>query len=898
MSYQTGSKIGIERAADRRPASALPGTIGERLEYLARTQPEHAAFVSSDCAPLSYGELLRQVRNIGAVLQQAGLNCNARIAVAMPNGPRVALAIVAVSCAAVSVPVNPRQTLQEIERSFAALRPNAILLTRGEGSPARDAAARSGVPIIELEPAAGNSLGFGHAGGAQSAAYEAENLPAPESHAFILQTSGTASEPKLIPTSHRNMLAAAARVQAWFNLTPQDRCLSASPVFYAHGLHVTIFATLLNGGTAVFPADISKFDYAGWFEDLMPTWYSAGPALHRLVLDHLSSTEHRMSRHCLRLAVSGGAPLPREVLVGLQDGFGVPVLEHYGSSEGMQICANQMPPGRSRPGTCGIPWPNTIRIVGDDGCEVPLGGLGEILIGGPTVVSGYLDAPDLTRACFVDGWFRSGDMGSLDEDGFLTLRGRKTDLINRGGEKVSPGEVDEALLGHPAVAEAAAFSVPHPRLGEDVAAAVVLRGGMGASPSELRRYVQDQLASFKVPRRIEIRDSLPKGATGKVLRRVLTESWRDATAPAIPITTPEPDGGKFVDLAVQLTAIWERLLKTAPVGLDEDFFEKGGDSLLAMDMLAELDKLAGEAMPASILLDASTIRQLAQKLTERSNLSPRYLVEINSGGHQTPLIFFHGHFIVGGARLTVELTKRLGPDQPVFVIAPHGAGEVFPKSIEAMAAERLPLIMQAQPEGPYRLCGYCLGGLVAFETARMLVASGKQVEMVFLIDPPTINARRSVQCLLSAMNRTRPLLGASVDRMKAWTWYRCADLQRACNVSSTRRWNAIKARARYAATSILLGKKPDTPAILSDLGVSPIGAFADARTVQYAAAMSNYRPEPLAIRVVYLAIDYGIGDWQRISPECEVLRSGGDHYQLDLPKIAEVLRAKLNMPDM
>ena len=232
------------------------------------------------------------------------------------------------------------------------------------------------------------------------------------------------------------------------------------------------------------------------------------------------------SIHSLRLIVSGGAPLTPDVYEGLAAVLGVPVLEHYGASEAAQICANLPPPGPSKPGTCGIPPEGTLKIVGEDGHQLAPDERGEILVGGPNVISGYLEAPELNRNAFINGWFRTGDIGSLDTDGFLTLHGREKEIINRGGEKISPLEIDQALLRHPEVAEAAAFAIPHPRLGEDVAAAVVLKEGARVSPMDLREFLASQLALFKVPRRIVLVDHLPKGVTGKIQRRRLVEHFK------------------------------------------------------------------------------------------------------------------------------------------------------------------------------------------------------------------------------------------------------------------------------------------------------------------------------------------------------------------------------------
>jgi oxalate---CoA ligase len=880
--------------------SAGKSTVGEAIRFCAELQPDHAAVVSTGFAPLSYRELQCLIDEVRVALRAAGFGRRARIAIAIPNGPHAALAIVAVACSAVSIPLNPRQTLREIEICLAALRPDAVLLVKGDDCAAKQAAEEIGITIIETTQSTEGALGFsiGEPQTSTAAAPDEPDEPDPDAPTFILQTSGTTSEPKLIPFSHRNMLAAAARLQSWFDLTPQDRCLSVSPVFYSHGLKVTVFTPLLTGGTVTFPTDASKFDYVEWFGILKPTWYSAGPTLHRLIFDQTQSRADAKTGHSLRFILSGGAPLPRNVLDGLQRALGVPVVEHYGSSEAAQIAANLPPPGRSKLGTCGVPGPGIVSIVGEDGCQLPPGEQGEVLVGGPTVISGYLNAPELNRESFVNGWFKSGDIGSIDEDGFLTLHGRKNDLINRGGEKISPVEIDDALMRHPAIAEAAAFPIPHSRLGEDVAAAVVLRPGETATSVELRRYLQDQVASFKIPRRIVIRDRLPKGTSGKVQRRRLTESWEEMSAALPNILTPQLVENAPDPLANGLLIIWERLLKTAPLSIDDDFFEKGGDSLLAVEMLLEVESLTGQKIPSSILFEATTIRQLARRLSASGRLRPKPLIQMNSSGTRPPLIYFHGNFH-GFGHSAITLAKLLGADQPLFVIAPHGTeDEPIPLSIETMAADRLRLILNAQPEGPYRLGGKCLGGIVAFEVARMLIAAGKEVEMVVMLDPPTINARRSVQLLFSTMSRARPVIGPGVERAMAWTWFRCVQLQRFWNYPLTRRKAAIQRRlaAMKAKVRNLAGgdQVQAAQAVVDWAGIPIFGiSLKDARTSRYAAAMSTYLPKRLSVRVIYVKVDFDIGKWRRLSPDLEVVKSPGTHEIPDIANVAEHLRVRL-----
>ena len=499
-------------------------TIGAAILRHVELHPNAPAVVATGFQPLSYRELGDYLARVAARLRQAGFDRETRIAVALPSGPQAALAIVAVACTAVAVPIDLQLAAPEVETRLALLRPRAVVVPQDSHSVTRNVAVRLGLTVIEAA-AEGGRLGLCFDVPRTGPPALLED-PDPDAPAFILQTSGTTAAPKLIPFSHQNMLAAAGRVQSWFGLGPTDRCLSVSPIYYSHGLKVTVLTPLITGGSIAFPANASMLDVNEWLNLLRPTWYSAGPTLHRYMLDKAKHVPNANSIHSLRFIVSGGAPLTRDVHEDLAAVLGVPVLEHYGSSEAAQICANLPPPGPSKPGTCGIPVAGTLMIVAENGRQLAADERGEILVTGPTVITGYLDAPDLNRVAFVNGWFRTGDIGSLDGDGFLTLHGREQDLINRGGEKVSPLEIDHALLRHPEVAEAAAFAIPHRRLGEDIAAAVVLRKGARVTPMDLREFLSSQLALFKVPRRIVLVDHLPKGVTGKIQRQRLAEHFK------------------------------------------------------------------------------------------------------------------------------------------------------------------------------------------------------------------------------------------------------------------------------------------------------------------------------------------------------------------------------------
>jgi oxalate---CoA ligase len=880
-------------STDIRPASfdkdafvgdsdAGENTIGAEIKRFAELRPNRAAVAASGFAPLSYRELHFLAAEVRSALRLAGFDRNARIAIAMPDGPQAALAIVAVACSAVSVPLNPRQTLVEIETCLTAVRPDAVLMIKGADSVARSASERKGITIVEATLSEDRRLGFSFSvqRASPALALSGPDEPDADAPAFILQTSGTSAEPKLVPYSHRNMLVTARIARTWYDLTPEDRCLSVSPVFYAHGLKVTVLVPLLTGGTVAFPTDPSKFDYLEWLGILKPTWYSAGPTLNRLIFEKIQSGAEAESNHSLRFITMGLAAAPPDVLEGLQRALGIPVLPCYGASEASVISSNQPRPGRFKPGTVGLPWPGSVMIVGEDARQLPPGEQGEVLVGGATVTSGYLNAPELNRTRFVNGWFKTGDIGSIDTDGFLTIWGRKDDLINRGGEKISPAEIDKALMRHPAVAEAAAFAVPHPRLGEDVAGAVVLRPGMTTSPVELREFLQQKLAPFKVPRRIVIRDQMPKGQTGKIMRRRLAELMEEDAA-ATHVAAPQMvEDTKFdSELAFELTDMWQQLLKTAPIGLDDDFFELGGDSLLALQMHTALEELIGRTLPRAILIEATTIRQLTDMLSAGGELKAKPVVQLHANGSQTPIFFFHSEFN-GEGYSAIRLARLLGSDQPFFIVDPHGLGDdPVPHSLEAMAADRLPLILQAQSDGPYRLLGSCVGGLVAFEVARLLAAEGRKVETVVMVDPPVVSARRSVQILLSKLRLARPLAGPVIDRAMAWTFRRCADLEKFRNISWARRWRAVKNRVRRLTVGAVER--------------SPFEETIAKRDATYEGAMSSYVPKPLSVPVIYFSVDYPGEPWRRISPDLQIIKSPGNHFDLDLADIAKHLKMRL-----
>lgn len=595
--------IAIKFQKERHPVELQPeNSFDDLLATRAAACGERAAILGLNRAPLSYARLYELAAATVRDLNRMGIGRGDRVAIVLPNGPEMASAFIGVAAGCASAPLNPAYLLDDFDFYLTDLEARAVIVLNGWETPARDVAHRRGIRLIELTPDPAVSGMFTLQGDSGDPPAQ-PGFGHPDDPGLILHTSGTTSRPKMVPLTQANLCASAEHIRKTLQLTPGDRCLNVMPLFHIHGLMAAVMATLTAGGSVFCTPGFNSARFFEWFETAGPTWYTAVPTMHQAVLAQAPGYIDSIRKQPLRFVRSSSASLPPSVMSALEDTFGAPVIEAYGMTEAAhQMASNPLPPRPRKPGSVGVAAGPEVAIMGGEGELLTNGLTGEIVIRGPNVMMGYHNNPSANTGAFSGGWFRTGDEGYFDPDGYLYITGRLKEMINRGGEKVAPREVDEVFLEHPAIVQAVTFGVRHPTLGEDVATAVVLRSGAAVDLHELRRYALDRLAPHKAPSRVIAVNEIPKGPTGK-LQRIgladrLSNELRVAYAP--PAT----------ELEEALARMWTELLGTTEIGREDNFFALGGDSLQATQLIARISTAFEIDLPVgSIFRNPTLIEQ-------------------------------------------------------------------------------------------------------------------------------------------------------------------------------------------------------------------------------------------------------------------------------------------------
>jgi acyl-CoA synthetase (AMP-forming)/AMP-acid ligase II len=471
---------------------------------------------------VNYSQLREQVQSVADSFASAGIAPGDRVAMSLPNGLDTIVCFLAASIAGTAAPLNPGYRYDEFLFYLEDTNAKLLVVPPQGADEARRAAAERKVAVITAEVTADGKVHLSPSAKGKTAA-----PPDPDAIALVLHTSGSTGRPKRVPLRHRNLAVSSQNIVGTYDLGANDVALVAMPLFHVHGLVASTLSTMRSGGSVVVPSKFNPLSFWRTVRDHRATWYSAVPTIHSLLLSR-AGNERPAGAENLRFIRSCSAPLSPEMMAGLENAFGAPVLEAYGMTEAShQMCSNPLPPKARKPGHVGPGTGVKVGIMDAAGDLLPSGTAGEVVIQGPNVIDGYENNPEANKTSFTNGWFRTGDQGILDSDGYLQLVARIKELINRGGEKISPREIDEVLLTHPAISEAVCFGVPHPTWGEEVAAAIVLKGT--ASEGDVLAFCKERLADFKRPKKIHIVETIPRTATGKIQRKAVAAAFSGAS---------------------------------------------------------------------------------------------------------------------------------------------------------------------------------------------------------------------------------------------------------------------------------------------------------------------------------------------------------------------------------
>jgi acyl-CoA synthetase (AMP-forming)/AMP-acid ligase II/thioesterase domain-containing protein/aryl carrier-like protein len=742
--------------------------ICKALEERAQQNPNSLALLALNRAPLTYSRLITHCCGVIADLNHAGISRGDRVAVVLPNGPEMAACMLAVAMGASCAPLNPNYRRSEFEFYLSDLAPRALIVEEGADLPAIAVAESLGIRVIRLLPATADAAGIFTLDLEQAPANVMPEFAQPGDEALVLHTSGTTARPKMVPLTQANLAASIENIIATLALTPRDRCLNVMPLFHVSGIIGVLLASLSAGASVVCTPGFYAPHFFEWCREFAPSWYSAVPAMHQSILARAREHPEWAARSKFRFIRSGAAPLAPALMAEMERVFEVPVVEAYGLTEtAQQVSVNPLPPGERREGSVGVPGQTDVGIISEEGELLASGQMGEIVVRGPAVMAAYSNNPIANRESFTNGWFRTGDQGRLDADGYLYVTGRIKEIINRGGQKISPREIDEVIGAHPAIAQAVTFPIPDSRLGEDIAAAVVLKAKDSITKHGLRSFIADRVTDYKVPRQIHFVDRIPTGASGKVRRIDLAALLGIVGSDSPALLTRAPYVAPSSETEKTLTEIWTSVLGVEHIGIQDDFLSLGGDSLLLAQLVLRLHQAGWRKISILTFFDRPTIAGLAELIDAETRSEPGRSDAVASerngatiGGSSLaagsdgragatngnrdeaithwpiqPLGKRPPLYVMGSFNDFIALAWRLGLDQPVLGVAiPSELKLRIPYRLEELAAAQVESILKYQTSGPYFLAGFSAEGVLAFEVARQLTAKGSEVGLLVLVD--------------------------------------------------------------------------------------------------------------------------------------------------------------------
>ncbi len=737
----------------------LADTVLIAVRSAAYEHPARRAILAPGKAPTSHADLIAHLDALHAVFARHGIGHGTRVATVLPNGAETAVASLALATCATCVPLNPAYSPAELSALLAATRAALVLTDRDLLPRIRAGVDALGLPVGVIEKDADATAGWFRLDLSAVPEMRQSGVPGPpgtDDVALVLHTSGSTAKAKIVPLTQRNLAASMGNLAMSLALGPGDICLNMLPLFHVGALVDLLFAPLAAGGSVVVTGSIATETFFDCLTAFRPTWYQGVPTMLQDIVSLAPERLNPGDAASLRFIRAVSAPLPAKVEADVEATFGVPVIAIYGMTETAGVIAsNPLPPETRKSGSVGKPVGCAVAVADGQGNPVAPGARGEVIVSGDNVTSGYEGADEVRRLNSFGKWLRTGDEGYLDADNFLFLTGRIKEIINRGGEKIAPRQIEECLMDLAGVREAAAFAIPHPTLGEDVAVAVVREPGAHLSDEAIRDHLAARLSRFKVPRHVAFLDTLPRLPSGKLDRRSLAARGAAAAPGHHSLRAPaNPLEGVIVRLCKQV-------LEVDAVGLDDNFFDLGGDSLKATTLVMSLEEALGREIPPGILFDASTVGELAACLsTDRAGVGaangddelPRWLrkavaraiagwrgtrrsadsllVGRNTLGAERPLFW-----VFNGESEFTPMAAHLDPERPLYAMrSMTHIGKKFHRDTAPLARYYVGEILRVQSEGPFLLGGFCEGAKLAFEVAGALRTAGHEVALLVLHD--------------------------------------------------------------------------------------------------------------------------------------------------------------------